>query len=149
MLPKILIFGERRKRGNSLEERGFSTCCKPLPTKKHRLSHERRRKDNTKTYFSVPLQVEILSKNRIFFVFALLDRNKVVCYESVVASVDALPPLAFAQPWPTTLCLAPKSNHPPPLDFSPQSDVVLPTFGIHSGPAPSTERRITDMRSSS
>ena len=31
--PKILIFGERRKCGNSLEERGFSTCCKPLPTR--------------------------------------------------------------------------------------------------------------------
>ena len=32
-IPKtILIFGERRKCGNSLEERGFSTCCKPLPT---------------------------------------------------------------------------------------------------------------------
>ena len=31
--PKILILGERRKCGNSLEERGFSTCCKPLPTR--------------------------------------------------------------------------------------------------------------------
>ena len=56
---------------------------------KHRTSLKIRHKDNTKTYFSVPRKVEILSKNRIFFVFALLDRNKVVCYESVVVSVDA------------------------------------------------------------
>ena len=52
-------------------------------------------KDNTKTYFSVPQKVEILSKNRIFRVFSLPDRNKVECYESVLASVGALPPLAF------------------------------------------------------
>ena len=30
--PQILICGERRKRGYSLEKRGFSTCSEPLPT---------------------------------------------------------------------------------------------------------------------